>query len=51
MPGYDPFNMTEPVRLPRDVVVAKDRDHSWEAAHGEAVHVEAACGETAHAEA
>ena len=36
MPGYDPFNMTEPVRLPRDVVVAKDRDHSWEAAHGEA---------------
>ena len=36
MPGYDPCNMTEPTRLPRDVVAAKDRDHSWEAAHSEA---------------
>ena len=51
MPGYDPFNMTEPVRLPRDVVVAKDRDHSWEAAHGETPHGEAPHGEVAHGEA
>ena len=33
MPGYDPCNLTESPKLPRDVVRAKDRDHSWEAAH------------------
>lgn len=33
MPGYDPCNLTESPKLPRDVVRAKDHDHSWEAAH------------------
>ena len=33
MPGYDPCNLTENPVLPRDVVVAKERDHSWEASH------------------
>lgn len=36
MPGYDPCNLTESPVLPRDVVVEKDRDHSWEAAHPQA---------------
>lgn len=36
MPGYDPCNLTETPALPRDVVVEKDRDHTWEAVHGEA---------------
>ena len=33
MPGYDPCNLTENPVLPRDVVVEKRFDHSWEAAH------------------
>ena len=31
MPGYDPCNLTENPPLPRDVVVEKEHDHSWEA--------------------
>ena len=34
MPGYDPCNLTETPALPRDVVVEKDQDHSWEQRHG-----------------
>ena len=33
MPGYDPCNLTENPVLPRDVVVEKRFDHSWEAEH------------------
>ena len=33
MPGYDPCNLTDSPVLPRDVVVEKEHDHSWEEAH------------------
>lgn len=33
MPGYNPCNLTENPALPRDVVVEKRFDRSWEAAH------------------
>ena len=33
MSGYDPCNLTDSPVLPRDVVVEKEHDHSWEEAH------------------